>query len=152
MIPHEEGLWILNKENDMNKSILIIDDNEAIREALSWSLNENGYLNITAAHGQEAWDIMEQKGAPALILLDMMMPVMDGYEFRNKKNKHLLFRTIPTIILSAKSNLQIQLHDNEDFLPKPFDLHFLFKIIKHKFNAFTFISRDNQPLTEFYTY
>ena len=134
----------------MNKFILIIDDNEAIRDALSWSLNEKGYRILTAAHGQEAWDIMEQKGAPSLILLDMMMPVMDGYEFRTKKSNHVLFKNIPTVILSAKPNLEIQLHLNEVFLSKPFDLHCLFKIIKHQLNVL--LNTDKQSLTELCAY
>jgi CheY-like chemotaxis protein len=134
----------------MNKFILIIDDNEAIRDALSWSLSEKGYTSITAAHGQEAWDIMEQKGVPVLILLDMMMPIMDGYEFRIKKHNHVLFKNIPTIILSAKPNLEIQLHLNEVFLPKPFDLHFLFKIIKNKLSSL--LNKENPQLAELCAY
>ena len=117
-----------------NQSILIIDDNDSIREALDWSLTNKGYEILTAANGQIAWDMMEENGAPSLILLDMMMPIMDGYEFRKRKNVHPLFNEIPTVILSAQQNLKIILSSNEILIPKPFDLQFLFKIIKEHIN------------------
>lgn len=115
-----------------NNSILIIDDNDSIRDALSWSLSNKGYESITAANGQEAWDILEKNESPALILLDIMMPVMDGYEFRRRQNAHARFSKIHTVIVSARQNLELSLHSNEMLLPKPFDLHFLLKIIKER--------------------
>lgn len=120
----------------MNNSILIIDDNDLIREALLWSLNEKGFTCFSAANGLEAWNLMEEYGAPALILLDMMMPVMDGYEFRRKKNAHLVFKNIPTVILSARYNIELQLHINEQLLAKPFELPHLFNIIKMRLDSF----------------
>src|SRR5262249_61831819 len=63
------------------KNILIVEDDAATRDALTLVLSDEGYAVSSAANGREAIDLLRQGDAPDLILLDLMMPVMDGWQF-----------------------------------------------------------------------
>jgi two-component system response regulator MprA len=65
----------------MTRPILVVDDDPDIREAISDALRDTGYEVHTAVDGQHALEVLERLGQPTLILLDMMMPRMDGREF-----------------------------------------------------------------------
>lgn len=119
----------------MHKSpILLIDDNKSIRDCLIWVLEEEGYAVNTASNGQEALDFLENRGIlPELILLDVMMPILNGWQFREQQHLNHSLKVIPTIILTAKIHWEHNvLHANECFLPKPFDIEELIKLIKEK--------------------
>ena len=84
------------------KSILVIDDDEAVRDALAMVLADDGYPVTTAVNGLEALRYLrtaEQK--PDLILLDVMMPVMDGYQFRAEQQSDPALASIPVLVLTA---------------------------------------------------
>ncbi|KTC89538.1 response regulator [Fluoribacter dumoffii] len=111
--------------------ILLIDDNNAVREALVWALEYAGYLTVAVQDGQEALTLLEKDPLPVVIFLDLMMPVLDGFEFREKKKLSSRICNIPTIITSAKTNLEkMEKMSCETFLPKPFDLNELFHLLK----------------------
>ncbi|KTD66983.1 MULTISPECIES: response regulator [Legionella] len=111
--------------------ILLIDDNSAVREALVWALEYAEYFTVAVQDGQEALNILEKDPLPVVIFLDLMMPVLDGFEFREKKKLCQRISNIPTIITSAKTNLEkMEKMPYETFLPKPFDLNELFHILK----------------------
>lgn len=116
----------------MSKScILLVDDNQSIRECLIWVLEEEGYEVLTAVNGQEALDVLETR-LPDFILLDLMMPVMNGWQFREQQHLNPHLKNIPTLILSAKINIESQrFYSNEFFLPKPFDIDELIDLIKN---------------------
>jgi CheY-like chemotaxis protein len=88
--------------------ILIIDDDPAIRDVLGEVLRRAGYEVSTATNGVEALTHMRTKGAPSLILLDLMMPVMDGWEFRREQLKDPALRSVPTIILTTVANIMAE--------------------------------------------
>ncbi|MBZ5536237.1 MAG: response regulator [Acidobacteriia bacterium] len=88
--------------------ILIIDDNPAVRDVLGEVLRGAGYEVSTAANGAEALTHMRTKGAPSLILLDLMMPVMNGWEFRSEQLKDPSLRAVPTIILTTVANIMAE--------------------------------------------
>jgi CheY-like chemotaxis protein len=113
----------------MNKYILFIDDNEALQEAFVWCMEDKGYSIIPVSNGQEALDLMEKNPLPMLIILDMMMPIMDGFTFREHQQRNDLLKQIPTIILSAQQKINIELHANETFFYKPFNFHDLYNKI-----------------------
>lgn len=72
----------------MNKKyILLIEDNESIRKSLVWALEEEGYPIITASNGKHALNLLEKEPFPSLIILDLMMPEMDGWTFREQQKK-----------------------------------------------------------------
>jgi serine phosphatase RsbU (regulator of sigma subunit) len=104
--------------------ILIADDEPFNVDYLEQELEETGCEILTAADGQEALDRV-QAAPPDLILLDMMMPVLDGFEVLTRLKTNPATRDIPVIVISAQSDLRsvvrgIQL-GAEDYLPKPFE-------------------------------
>ncbi|HHF7364635.1 TPA: PleD family two-component system response regulator, partial [Legionella anisa] len=86
--------------------ILLIEDNNAVSEALVWALDYAGYMTVAVRDGQEALNMLEKDPLPAIIFLDLMMPVLDGFEFRERKKTSQRIRNIPTIITSAQTNLE----------------------------------------------
>jgi CheY-like chemotaxis protein len=112
-------------------SILVVDDDPDILEALSAVMNEEGFSVRAARNGQEALDLV---GAvpPALILLDLMMPVMDGREFGSRIRGCPDWANIPIIVLSADRDARSTAQDLDaaGCLAKPFELDALFGLVR----------------------
>lgn len=111
-----------------NRNILIIDDDEAIRLTLQLVLEKENYTVFTAENGQEGLEMLSEIPRPCLILLDLMMPIMDGWEFLNVKQNDSSFSKIPVVIISAFSD-QAKKMKVDGFLKKPIDLKELLQII-----------------------
>jgi len=109
--------------------ILFIDDDESIREFVSMALTDEGYQVMTAPNGAAALEQLRQ-ARPALILLDMRMPVMDGWAFLKAYQKTQEPHA-PVIALTASRNgPEAQLPPGvSSFLAKPFDLNELLDLI-----------------------
>jgi CheY-like chemotaxis protein len=105
--------------------ILIVEDDEAIRETLTAVLEDEGYLVQCAAHGREALQQL-RSGAqlPCLILLDLMMPIMSGWDFRAEQLRDPALAGIPVIVLSADNEVQARASEvrAQGYLSKPMDL------------------------------
>jgi CheY-like chemotaxis protein len=84
----------------MRRSVLIVEDDESAREALAAFLEAEGYPVCEAANGREALDRARQEGIGA-ILLDIMMPVMDGWEFRAVQLEDATLAAIPVMVITA---------------------------------------------------
>jgi len=102
--------------------ILIADDENDIRNLVKISLEENGYTVLTAQNGKEAWDILKKQEVH-LAILDVMMPVMDGFNLLRKLREH---STIPVIFLTARADdmdkvLGLGL-GADDYIAKPFSI------------------------------
>jgi CheY-like chemotaxis protein len=82
-------------------AVLIVEDDFEIREILTEVLEDRGYSVAGAAHGEEALDWLHQHQPPRLILLDLMMPVMDGRQFRAAQQADPRIADVPVIVLSA---------------------------------------------------
>ena len=121
MIPAESAPRIPMKNTPR---ILIVDDEPFNVDYLEQELEDLHYEIITAFNGQEALEKI-QTGKPDLILLDIMMPVMDGYAVLEKVKADEDLRNIPIIIISANNDLQSVVKGiemgAEDYLPKPFE-------------------------------
>ena len=104
--------------------LLVVDDNETNRDVLSLRLKRQGYLVETAANGREALRMVQEKPFD-LMLLDIMMPEMDGYEVLKQLKADSDLRHLPVIMISALSELDSVVHciemGAEDYLPKPFN-------------------------------
>src|SRR5262250_738337 len=106
-------------------ALLVVDDNEDNRYVLSQQLNIQGYDNITiATNGHEALKVLRSKSFD-LVLLDIMMPDLNGYEVLERMRSSPELRNIPVIMISAVDELDsvvrcIEL-GAEDYLPKPFN-------------------------------
>jgi DNA-binding response OmpR family regulator len=104
--------------------ILVVDDNESNRDMLSRRLIHEGYAVCMAASGQEVLALLKNE-AVDLILLDVMMPEMDGYDVLKELKADSLWRDIPVIMVSALDEVESVVRcierGAEDYLPKPFD-------------------------------
>jgi CheY-like chemotaxis protein len=81
--------------------ILVVDDDDTLRESLCDALEFEGYRVVCVEHGQAALDHMKMTDRPCLILLDLMMPVMDGKTFREKMLKDPDLAHIPVVLITA---------------------------------------------------
>ena len=111
-------------DESKEESILIVDDLEFNRNILREMMKDQ-YKIYEASNGREALEILEEHSTEIrLILLDIVMPVMDGREFLTIKNKNLMFRDIAVIIITAEEDTQMQLNMLEsgvnDYITKPF--------------------------------
>jgi two-component system, chemotaxis family, chemotaxis protein CheY len=111
------------------KRILFVDDDDTIREFVSMALTDEGYEVVTAPHGAAALESLARK-MPALILLDMRMPIMDGWSFL-KAYQQLPSPLAPVIALTASRNISNNQIPPEvsGFLAKPFDLDELINLV-----------------------
>ncbi len=82
-------------------TILVVDDDRDIRECISDILTAEGYAVVSATNGLEALAYLETEPPPAAIVLDLMMPVMDGRSFREEQRRHPELAEVPTIVITA---------------------------------------------------
>ena len=102
-------------------SILVVEDDEGAREALSDILREEGFDVRLAANGREALEQLEGGMRPCVILLDLVMPVMDGWEFRQRQLRHEGLAPIPVVVLTATTGDGPEAVPASDVLRKPVD-------------------------------
>ena len=104
------------------KKILIADDEQQLALAMKIRLQSKGYQVVTASDGQEALELAE-KERPDLIILDVLMPVMDGYSCLRELNTRFGRGGIPIIILTARDRMKdlFELEGIADYVIKPFD-------------------------------
>jgi phosphoserine phosphatase RsbU/P len=105
-------------------TILIVDDEPFNLDTLEQELDDLGYNSLPASSGQQALELLAT-GSPDMILLDIMMPGMDGFEVLRRIKAEPDWRDIPVVIVSALTDMSsvvrgIQL-GADDYLPKPFD-------------------------------
>ena len=115
--------------SDEGHAILVVDDNEDNRYTLTERLKRQGYENLTTAeNGREALDLLAQRPFD-LVLLDIMMPVMNGYEVVEHIKSDMALRDIPVIMISAVDEMESIVRcikaGAEDHLPKPFNASLL---------------------------
>ncbi|MEY4515219.1 MAG: Family ership [Pseudomonadota bacterium] len=113
--------------------VLVIEDDEDIREILVDLLQDYGYQSTGAVHGRDALDKLRDMSArPKLILLDLMMPIMDGREFREKQLATPELADIPVVIISAFRDGErlFEALKPTAFVPKPIDLQRLLQIVE----------------------
>src|SRR5918912_3194653 len=89
--------------------VLVVDDDPDILQTLGLCLTTEGYRVLTAANGREALDVLERE-RPSVILLDLMMPVMDGWQFVRELEKTGR-RGTPMIVLSADRRVAQHAHE-----------------------------------------
>jgi CheY-like chemotaxis protein len=114
--------------------ILVVDDEDMIRDSLVEYLDENGYRATGAVDGRDALSKLAAPGwRPCVILLDLMMPIMDGKTFRTRQLLDPELAQIPVIVLSAFQGVAKWASDLKlpDHLSKPFKLDDLLRLV-HK--------------------
>jgi CheY-like chemotaxis protein len=113
------------------KTILVVEDDDATREALGLILGAQGFGVLRAANGQEALVLMRAGPQPDLILLDLMMPIMDGWQFRREQTQDPSLSAIPVVVLSADGNVRQKAAAlrADGYLQKPFEVDSLLEAI-----------------------
>lgn len=115
------------------RPVLVVDDDDDIRESLCEALTEEGYEVVTAANGREALEAIEHMQGRPLILLDLLMPVMNGWEVLEAlKNAR---SDVPVVVLSAAADAARVLESGAiGFLAKPVRLERLLTVIEQHSN------------------
>lgn len=118
----------------MAKSVFVIEDDISIRESLSDLLEMTGYSVLQCANGKEGLEALEKaRQKPCLILLDLMMPVMNGWEFLDELDKQWSeYASIPLVVLSAAAEDSLEGHRDKilKFIKKPVSMKDLMGIVK----------------------
>jgi CheY-like chemotaxis protein len=110
--------------------VLVVDDDPDIRDSLRDVLEERGYEVSTVANGREALDLLKSTSPqPCVILLDLMMPVMDGMQFRKEQKRDPSIANIPLVVITATGKRPV-LVDAVDLVMKPLDITRLFEAIE----------------------
>jgi PAS domain S-box-containing protein len=117
-----------------DKTVLVVDDDMRNAFALSKVLSERGMKLLKAENGQKALEILRKEDRIDLVLMDIMMPVMDGYEAMKRIRKQERFAKLPVIALTAKAMKEDRQRCIEagasDYLPKPVDISRLLSVMR----------------------
>jgi CheY-like chemotaxis protein len=103
-------------------TVLVIDDDRPLMEGLVELLEEDGYAAVSASNGREALDMLSDGLKPDVILLDLVMPVMNGWEFRREQMHDDALKSIPVVVFTAAgfSASRVKAEFGEiEFVPKP---------------------------------
>lgn len=110
--------------------VLIIEDDHDIRDVLKMILEGEGFTTYTAVNGRAGLEELRRIGRPCLILLDLMMPVMNGWEFMQAlKKEDFVVATIPVVVVSAVAEKN-QTLGAAAYIKKPVDLRLLLEFVK----------------------
>jgi len=113
----------------VGRPVLVVDDDESVRQAMDWMLSDEGFSVATAENGARALERVQAE-CPGLILLDMRMPIMDGWQFartyRARPGPHA-----PIVVVTAAADARERAREigAADFLPKPFDVDDLIRVV-----------------------
>jgi CheY-like chemotaxis protein len=99
--------------------VLVVDDDAPIREALLTVLHDDGYATAGAADGREALEFLRNHPPPRVILLDLMMPVMDGWTFLREQAADPALAAIPVVVITAGSETTAPALEGRTVLSKP---------------------------------
>lgn len=108
-------------------TVLVVDDNADAVAALAQILEYEGYIVATAYDGREALQYLATHPLPGLIILDLMMPVMNGWEFRAKIAKLPNYANVPIVVMTALA--EAAEIDAAAIIPKPIDLKRLLRVM-----------------------
>jgi DNA-binding response OmpR family regulator len=96
----------MSRPNDSPDRVLVVDDEDDIRESLMDYLEAQGFLVLGAPHGKRALEMLADPTIrPCVVVLDLMMPVMDGRAFRHEQLRMAEIADIPVVLISAYTNL-----------------------------------------------
>ena len=109
--------------------VLIVEDDADLRDMMAQLLTLEGFNAATVANGREALEYLRNVARPDVILLDLMMPVMDGWQFRREQKLDPAIANIPLIVITATGKRPV-LIDADELVMKPLDLGRLFEAIE----------------------
>ncbi len=118
----------MSKESPCCHSILVVEDDDDIRNAIVDLLETEGYSTQSAVNGKDALDKLSVIPKPCLVLLDMMMPIMNGREFLDTVMKDSHLAPIPILIVSAVAD-KTNTEGSVGFLKKPIDIEVVLNVV-----------------------
>ena len=110
--------------------VLLVEDDDDIRNDLGALLEDEGFDVLTAAHGGEALSILRGGARPDVILLDLMMPTMDGWTFRAEQLADASISAIPVLLLTAAAADETRTLGAQGCIQKPIRLEHLFSEVR----------------------
>jgi CheY-like chemotaxis protein len=110
--------------------VLIVEDDADLRDMMAQLLRLEGLKAVTAANGREALEYLRRHAPPNVILLDLMMPVMDGWQFRREQQRDAELANVPVIVLSALDHARAADIAMNAFLKKPLDFDRLLELVR----------------------
>jgi CheY-like chemotaxis protein len=116
------------KDVDTSRAVLVVDDDPDLLDVTRFVIENEGIVVETARNGQEALALLRAGRLPGLVLLDLMMPVMNGWEFLEEVAKDPLLGAIPIVVLSAGDHDEIA--GALEILSKPMDLKELLRVVE----------------------
>jgi CheY-like chemotaxis protein len=110
--------------------VLIVEDDADLREMMAQLLTLEGFRAETVANGRDALEYLRRGDRPEIILLDLMMPVMDGWEFRRRQRADPAVADVPVVVLSALDATRATDLQETAFLKKPLDFERLLQLVR----------------------
>lgn len=118
----------------MAGQVLLVDDEPGLREAVQAYLEDSGFAVDVAGNAQEGWQLLQQK-LPDLVISDVMMPQVDGYQFLKQMREDPRFKSLPVVFLTARGMTSDRIQGYQAgcdaYLPKPFDPDELVAIVEN---------------------
>jgi CheY-like chemotaxis protein len=112
------------------RPLLVVDDDADLREAITDVLRDAGYEVVVASNGRIALGVLAKSNPlPGLVLLDMMMPVLDGAGFLAEVKGHPEWADVPVVVFSASANPNLQELGARGWVRKPVDLDALLEVV-----------------------
>jgi len=140
--PDQTGTWVINDsmplpenepDTDPGKTILVVDDSPVVRKLIAGKLQESGYNVLSASSGAEALAVISN-ATPDLVLLDIAMPKMDGYQVCENIRKNVATKNIPVVLISGKDGYydenRAQTAGTSSYISKPFGPETLMKALE----------------------
>ena len=109
--------------------VLVVEDDEDVRDSIFDALTRKGYQVAVAENGQEALAVLAGRPHPCVVLLDLVMPVMDGWQFLSSVQLDPVLARIPVVVVSAHASTHPPAGTSQ-LLRKPFDFHDLFQAVE----------------------
>ena len=110
--------------------LLVVDDDAEVRDATYEILVRHGYRVVCVENGRAAIEFLRAGGRPSAILLDMMMPVMDGWQFRQEQQNAPTIQHIPVVMITASDDRRADLIPSDQVLTKPVRVQELLKVVQ----------------------
>ena len=111
--------------------VLVVEDDRDLRDMMAELLSCEGFETVVAANGKDALDVLHGSHHPHVILLDMMMPVMDGWTFRAIQRQDAELASIPVIVVTAVPESLVADVEAVEVLHKPLDFDHLIAAVRH---------------------
>jgi CheY-like chemotaxis protein len=127
-----------DKDNETQvETILVVDDDSLVRESISLFLDAKGYSVLVAENGQEALAVLKTAPRfPCLVMLDLLMPILDGQQFLTQRAQDPVLRDIPVIVVSGNDKSDLPLEGVAAYIKKPINPDRLIEIIdRHRFRV-----------------